>query len=149
MGLMENKLNEHREAIEHRLDSQDDKLNEMQQDLSALVGTEKVPGLIQRQTQMLEGLVDKHERWHEEDTTFRQSITTQVSNLTQSQDKQAKDLRAVRWLISLFGILGKIGCWLMKALENSGDWLKVIGFVLLWVAGWHWHALLAWLHRLF
>jgi hypothetical protein len=148
MGLMENKLNEHREAIENRLDSQDDKLDSMRQDLSALVGTDKVDGLIQRNTEMLEGLVEKHEKWHEEDTTFRQSITTQVSKLAESQDKQAKDLRAVRWLISLCGILGKYGGKLIEALVDSGDVAKLIGIVVLSLAGWHWHALLAWVHKL-
>jgi hypothetical protein len=145
MGLMENKLNEHREAIEHRLDSQDDKLDSMQQDLSALVGTDKVEGLIQRNTALLHTLVDKQAQ----DIIFQATITTQVSNLTQSQDKQANDLRAVRWLISVCGILGKVGCKLLTALEDSGLIVKALGIGLLWIAGWHWHALLAWLHRLF
>jgi hypothetical protein len=146
---MDKKLDEHREAIEHRLDNQDEKLDSMRQDLSALVGTDKVDGLIQRNTEMLEGLVEKHERWHEEDTAFRQSITTQVSKLAKSQDKQAADLRAVRWLISVCGILGKIASKVIATLVDSGNLLKVLGIVLLWLAGWHWHALLAWLHRLF
>ena len=79
VGLMEDKLAEHREVIEQRLDNQDAKLEAMQEDLTSLVGTDKVPGLVNRNTELLQGLVDKHETWHVQDTAFRSSITHQVS----------------------------------------------------------------------
>jgi hypothetical protein len=63
---MEQKLAEHQELIEHRLDSQDAKLETMQEDLTSLVGSDKVPGQVARLSEMVQGLVDKHDTWHEQ-----------------------------------------------------------------------------------
>src|ERR1700759_35513 len=65
---MEQKLAEHRQVIEHRLDAQDEKLGAMQEDLTSLVGSDKVPGQVTRLGEMVQGLVDKHDEWHEQDT---------------------------------------------------------------------------------
>jgi hypothetical protein len=152
LGLMEKKFNEHQAAIERRLDSQDEKLETMQADITSLVGTEKIPGQIARNTELLEGLVAKHETWHEQDTEFRSNITHQVSELQERHKEIAKDISSVNWFVktcSAFGIAGKTtikiardGRDVWKALGASGiAWIVVVQFIHL-----IWPLLKAWLH---
>ena len=152
IGLMEQKLNEHRNAIERRLDTQDEKLETMQQDITSLVGTDKVPGQIGRNTELLEGLVAKHETWHEQDTEFRSNITHQVSELQEQHKAIAKDIGSVSWFVktcSAFGTAGKTtikiareGTAIYKALTVGGIvWIAAVQFIHL-----IWPLLKAWLY---
>jgi hypothetical protein len=117
-----------------------------------LVGTDKIPGQIGRNTELLEGLVAKHEAWHEQDTEFRSNITHQVSELQEQHKAIAKDVRSVSWFVktcSAFGIAGKTtiriardGRDIWKALGASGiAWIVVVQFIHL-----IWPLLKAWLH---
>lgn len=154
LDLMEQKLNEHRNAIERRLDAQDEKLETMQQDITSLVGTDKVPGQIARNTELLEGLVAKHEAWHEQDTAFRTNITHQVSELQEQHRAIAKDIGSINWFVkacSAFGVAGRAalkvaqeGKGLYKALGFGGIvWLAIVQFLhIVWPtlkAWFHWH----------
>jgi hypothetical protein len=109
VGLMELKLAEHREAIEHRLDTQDVKLEAMQEDLTSLVGSDKVPGQVTRLNELVQGLVNKHDEWHAQDTAFRSDITSKVSQLSDEQAVMAKDVRQVRWFIRACYALARLG----------------------------------------
>jgi len=144
MGLIETKLNEHREAIATRMDDQDNKLDAMRQDLSALVGTANVPGLIQHQTAMLQTLIDQHAQ----DAVAQASITAQVLKLTADQEIQGKDLGTIRWFLLLCSAMGKFGEKIYEAILSSGVLIKAIGIGILWFTGWHWHRILEWLRRL-
>lgn len=128
LDLMELKLNEHREKIERRLDSQDEKLETMQQDITSLVGTDKVPGQIGRNTELLESLVAKHEAWHEQDQEFRSNITSQVSELKEQQKSVAKDIGSVRWFIATCSALGRAGKTALKVVRQGNELYKVLGF---------------------
>ncbi|AEU36188.1 hypothetical protein [Granulicella mallensis] len=152
LGLMEQKLNEHREKIERRLDNQDEKLETMQQDITSLVGTDKVPGQIGRNTELLEGLVAKHEAWHEQDTEFRSHITSQVSELKEQHKSVTKDIRSVKWFITICSALGMAGNAILKVVRQGKELYKAIGVGgILWiliVQFLHliWPLLHAWLH---
>jgi predicted nuclease with TOPRIM domain len=123
---MEQKLAEHRELIEHRLDTQDAKLEAMQEDLTSLVGTEKVPGLVMQNTDLLQGLVDKHESWHEQDNQFRSAITQQVAKLAEQHIDIAKDVRQVRWFIKACYALGKAGKTTVAVVREGKDLYKAV-----------------------
>lgn len=144
VGLMEEKLAEHREAIEHRLDAQDAKLEAMQGDLTSLVGTDKVPGQVTRLNGLVQGLVDKHDTWHEQDTEFRSAITMQVAQLSEQHKIMARDVRQVSWFIKTCAVVGKAGKTTMVVVKEGKDiykaiaaggitWLVVVQFLhLLW-----------------
>jgi hypothetical protein len=150
-GLMEQKLKEHGQVIEHRLDTQDEKLEAMQSDLTALVGTEKVPGLINRNTELLQGLVDKHETWHEQDTLFRSSITDQVAQLQESHQRVVRDVRAIKWLVSVCTAIARTTSKTFTAAKESRT-AKSAGLgAIIWIAivqFWHvvWPVITRWLH---
>jgi len=134
VGIMEEKLAEHREVIEHRLDTQDTKLEAMQADLTSLVGTDKVPGQITRLSEMVEGLVGKHDKWHEQDTEFRTDITHKVEKLGEAHIEIAKDVRQVRWFIAACYALGKAAKTTVTVVREGGDFYKaVIAGGLTWV----------------
>ena len=153
VGLMETKLNEHREAIEERLDTQDSKLEAMQEDLTSLVGTDKVEGLVQRNTKLLEGLVDKHQQWHDQDLEFRSTITLSVAQLADRHEVVAEDVRSIKWLVATFSGLRKLGAGTAKAVKESKVLWRVPTFILTaWIAVVQivhvvWPAFVAWLHR--
>ncbi len=135
---MDEKLEKHREVIEARLDSQDDKLDEMRQDLSALVGTDKVPGLIQRNTELLEGLVEKHERWREEAQQFKAKIETQVALLTEKNVGIETDLNTVRWFVILCDVSRKAAKWGWSCIADSKTVYVIITILFFgWVVVWH------------
>lgn len=109
------------------LATQDAKLETMQADLTSLVGTDKIPGQIARNTELLEGLVAKHETWHDQDTQFRSNITHQVSELREQHRAIAKEIRSVNWFIrtcSAFGVAGKTT---LKAVQQGKDIYKALG----------------------
>jgi hypothetical protein len=153
VGLMETKLKEHQIAIEQRLDTQDEKLDTMQQDLSALVGTDKVPGLVSRNTDLLQGLVDRHQMWHDQDMEFRSTITLSVAQLADRHEVVAEDVRSIKWLVATFSGLRKLGAGTAKAVKESKVLWRVSTFILTaWIAVVQivhvvWPAFIAWLHR--
>jgi hypothetical protein len=123
---LEQKLAEHRELIERRLDTQDARLEVMQEDLSALVGSEKVPGQVTRLNDLVQGLVDKHDRWHEQDEVFRSAITLQVAQLSEQHMVVAKDVRQVRWFITACYAIGKAGRLTVAIVREGKDIYKAV-----------------------
>lgn len=152
VNLMEEKLAEHRDVIEKRLDHQDEKLQEMQTDLTALVGSDKVPGLITHNTELLKDIADKHERWHEQDSEFRSDIAQKMQELTDQNNRMSKDMRNIRWLVSFsravsctcrFALqLSKDGAALYKTLAAGG-----IGWLVYSALIHRWWGLIEWLTR--
>lgn len=123
---MQEKLEEHREAIETRLDTQDNKLDGMQSDLTALVGTSKVPGQVTRLTDLVEGLVANHETWHGADIEFRSDITEKVTKLSQQHEAIAKDVRQVKWVVKTSYAIAKVGKTTIKVVKESRDAYKFL-----------------------
>jgi hypothetical protein len=126
VGLMELKLAEHREVIEHRLDSQDVKLEAMQEDLTSLVGSDKIPGQVTRLSEMVRGLVDKHDEWHAQDATFRLEISSKVSKLSDDQSALAEDVRPLKWFILACAAIGKLAKTTFKVAREGKDMYKAV-----------------------
>lgn len=148
---MEEKLEEHRVVIEQRLDSQDDKLATMQEDLTALVGSDKVPGQVTRLTGLVEGLVEKHDVWHGGDLEFRTDITQKVTKLAEQHEAIAKDVRQVKWVVKTSYAIAKLGRTTIRVVREGKDIYKLLiggvsGVALVQVAHAAWPLLKGLLH---
>ena len=120
-----------RDVMDARLTTQDGRLDEMQQDLSTLVGTQKIQGLVQSIKATVEGLVVRGDEWHAEDLTYRSDMVQRVSSIETETKRLTGQVDGIHWFVACSeGIVfvTKKGAALLSASEF---WKIVgVGFVL-------------------
>ena len=115
-----------KEFLENRLTVQDEKLDMMQNDLSALVGTKQITGLVQSVKTTIEGLVVKHDTWHAEDLTYRTELNTKVTTIETDTKRLRDQVQMIRWFVATsHGVSRCLGVGL-KMLSETDFW-KVFG----------------------
>ncbi|ADW69024.1 hypothetical protein [Granulicella tundricola] len=122
-----------KQFLEARLNTQDEKLDTMQQDLSALVGTPLVAGMIKDIKTSIDAVRDrqeeqagKHSDWHEADLTFRTEVITRVGTIETEQKKMTGQMRMIRWFVATSKGVSKCLELAIKALTEADFW-KVFG----------------------
>ena len=141
---MEEKLDEHREVIESRLDAQDDRLECVQSTLATLAGSNGLPGLVQSLKNTVEAGIAKQEAsvakqeakqeasvarqndWHEGDLSYRVQVKSRLGSL---EDQ----VKRINWFVSGSNICARGLARCMDALKTEAFW-KVFGVAfLIWL----------------
>ena len=115
-----------RETLGSRLDAQDTRLDNMQDDLSILVGTAKLQGLVQSVKITVEGLVVKGDQWHEEDITYRAAMIQRVTSIEEKTEALTSRVERIGWFVYCSDKLSQLLAKLFRLLSTEEFW-KVAG----------------------
>ena len=132
-GILDAALNTQELRFDGCLKEQDRKIDDMQQNISILVGNSKLEGLVQSTKKTIESLAAKHETWHEEDLTFRKDITTRVETIEKDSGATAEQVANIRWLVLLnhYSVMWIVKCF--NVLKEQSFFKLVLSIGVIWL----------------
>lgn len=114
--MLTDKLEQHKQALDERLDNQDAK-------------QEVVLSLAEDTNKTVKELVDKHHIWHEDDVTFRSAVNRDIAELK-------KQVKAIRIIIAWFNMATKSAKFIFENGDKAtGLTLKLILAIVTYLAG--------------
>lgn len=124
--MMQDKLDEHRGVIEGRLDQQDERLGTMQSDLSALVGTSKVTGLVAGIQLSIDSQIAQQRTWHVGDLKYRGTMTERMTAIENETKLLSGQVEMIRWFVASSRNLSRFLRVVLQALRTM-EFYKLFG----------------------